>query len=318
VVVADVKLTLACQPAERSDMTDDMFIARVPDGGPERRRPRSVDFNQRGDAPDAPLREDVLHLTHQLARNALTTTMRGDDKAVHVASPSVECSEQGPYDLAVRERQQENCPWAICDSAHTLHVVSRTHARTRVRPELNDRFRVARCGWPEFHGIVMSGVRSRSRPWYGKLDDLVRKPRSLDSKPRQGNRKSKSTRSCAAGIQIQNAVSRFSTGAMSVPGNNGRKTCSPGIEVERREIVKDIQVQVSDIDNFGEWQGAGPSSRVDVAANGDRRRDGAQMFDDAHFTDITSVNDELRSVQCFDSLRAKEAVRVGDHAHNHS
>jgi hypothetical protein len=299
-------------------MTDDMFVARVPDSSPECRRPRSIDFNQHGDAPDAPVREDALHLTYQLAPNALTTTMRGDDKAVHVASPSVERSEQGPYDLAVRERQQENCLWAICDSAHTLHVVSTTHARTRVRPELHDRFRVARCGWPEFHGIVMSGVRSRSRPWYGELDDLVGKPRSLDSKPRQGNRKCKSTWTRAAGIQIQNAVSHLGTDAMGVPRNDRRESRSLRVEVERREIVKDIQLQFADGDDVRHRQSSGPLPRVDVAANGNRRRDGAQMFEDSRFTDITSVNDELRCVQCFDSLRAKEPVRVGDHAHNQS
>ena len=182
----------------------------------------------------------------------------------------------------------------------------------------NDRFRVARCGWPEFHGIVMSGVRSRSRPWYGKLDDLVRKPRSLDSKPRQGNRKCKSTWTRAAGIQIQNAVSLLGTDAMGVPGNDRRESRRLRVEVERREIVKDIQLQSADGDDFRYRQSSGPLPRVDVAANGNRRRDGAQMFEDSRITDITSVNDELRSLQCFDSLRAKEPVRVGDHAHDHS
>ena len=61
-----------------------------------------------------------------------------------------------------------------------------------------------------------------------------------------------------------------------------------------------------------------PLPGVNVPANGNRRRDGAQMLEDSRFTDISSVNDELRSLQRFDSLRAKEPVRVGDHAHDRS
>ena len=38
---------------------------------------------------------------------------------------------------------------------------------------------------------------------------------------------------------------------MGVPRDNSRKACGLRVDVECREIVKDIQVQIFDLDNFG-------------------------------------------------------------------
>ena len=85
---------------------------------------------------------------------------------------------------------------------------------------------------------------------YGKLHDLVRQVRSVDSKPGQGNRKGKSPRPRASGIQIQNAIAQLGAGAMGVPRDNSREASGLRVDVERLEIVKDIQVQIFDLDDF--------------------------------------------------------------------
>lgn len=74
--------------------------------------------------------------------------------------------------------------------------------------------------------------------------------RSVDSKPGQGNRKRKATRPCASGIQIQNTIPHLGAGVMGVPRDNSRKASGLRVDVERREIVKDIQMQIFDLDDF--------------------------------------------------------------------
>lgn len=118
---------------EHPDMTNDVLVARISGGGPERRRPRTIDLDEDRDTPDAPFSEHPLYLTYELPSNALTTSMRGDDQSVHVASPSVECAEQRPDDRAFRLGQQKNGCRVLRDSnAHTPHRRSDPYSRANL------------------------------------------------------------------------------------------------------------------------------------------------------------------------------------------
>ena len=84
------------------------------------------------------------------------------------------------------------------------------------------------------------------------------------------------------------------------------------IEVECREVVQDIEMYSAHLHDLRLGQRRCPRARVDVAANGDRRRDGSQPFEHVEFTDVPSVNDQLRPLQGVNRLRAKQAVGIGD------
>ena len=70
-------------------MSDNVFVSRIPDGGPEFHRCRSIDFNQGRHASDTPFRENLLDLTDEAPGNALATATRMHHEAIHVAAPAV-------------------------------------------------------------------------------------------------------------------------------------------------------------------------------------------------------------------------------------
>jgi hypothetical protein len=54
---------------------------------------------------------------------------------------------------------------------------------------------------------------------------------------------------------------------MGVSGDDGGESCGFGVEVEGREIVKNIQVEIFDVDDFCRRQRSSPLSGIDVATN---------------------------------------------------
>src|SRR5207244_3806681 len=53
------------QLRERSNMTDNPFVARISEGSPERRGPRTIDFDECRDALDTPFCEGLFDLLHE-------------------------------------------------------------------------------------------------------------------------------------------------------------------------------------------------------------------------------------------------------------
>ena len=97
---------------------------------------------------------------------------------------------------------------------------------------------------------------------------------------------------------------------MRMAEDHHRETGRFRIEVERREVVQDIELYSTHLDDLPLGQRRCPGAPVDVAANGDGRRDGSQPFEHLRFADVPSVNDQLRLLQGVNRLRAKKAVRI--------
>ena len=82
------------------------------------------------------------------------------------------------------------------------------------------------------------------------------------------------------------------------------------IEVECRQVVQDIEMYSTHLDNLRLGQRRCPRARVDVAANGNGRSDRSQPFEHVEFADVPGVNDQLRPLQGVNRLRTKQSVRI--------
>ena len=81
--------------------------------------------------------------------------------------------------------------------------------------------------------------------------------------------------------------------------------------------MKHVELEIANGDQFRQRQRHRPRTRVNVAANRQRRRDGAKPFEDFGVADIAGVDDQLTVLQRNDRLGPKQAVRIRDDAHRH-
>jgi hypothetical protein len=79
-----------------------------------------------------------------------------------------------------------------------------------------------------------------------------------------------------------------------VTGDDGREASGIRIEVELREVVKDIDRVVADLDDVVCRKAGSPSALVVIAADRADRCKGSERFQDGWATDVATVNDELR------------------------
>src|SRR5471032_489197 len=96
-----------------------------------------------------------------------------------------------------------------------------------------------------------------------------------DFYPSHADGQFESARPRAARIEIQDAVFHFLFRLMRVPADHCRKAGSLGIEVERVDIMDDVDVKSAQLDNFRFLEASRPCLRVHIAAN---RRYGRHPF----------------------------------------
>lgn len=100
----------------------------------------------------------------------------------------------------------------------------------------------------------------------------------LDQKVSHGNRQVEPPQTCAARIEIENAVADFLVRSVTVAGDHDLEASGFGFQIEVGEIVEDVDRNVSDFENFSLGKLARPCVFVDVAANSSDRRDGRERF----------------------------------------
>src|SRR6267143_2426758 len=85
------------------------------------------------------------------------------------------------------------------------------------------------------------------------------------------------------------------------------------IEVERVEVVQDIEDDVPDANDLRVLQRLRPILTVVVPPHGDHRSHFAQRLQHVGTADVTGVDDQLRAAQGVDRLWTHQTVGVGDH-----
>jgi hypothetical protein len=136
-------------------MPNDAIVSRIADGRPEGRGTRPIDLNQNGYSRHSPCVEYLLDMTHESARDSLTTVTRMYDETVHVPTPPVEGTEQCSDDLVIGHRQHQHSRGIRSDTSHDIQTIRRAHARARLLPEPEDSFRIAGCCRSEIHGSAL-------------------------------------------------------------------------------------------------------------------------------------------------------------------
>lgn len=80
---------------------------------------------------------------------------------------------------------------------------------------------------------------------------------------------------------------------MCVPRNDGGETGRFRVQIEAREIVKNVKTQMPGFDDVCEGQCFGPEPSVDVATHGHGRRDRSEVFEYLRVADVAGMNDQL-------------------------
>ena len=101
---------------------------------------------------------------------------------------------------------------------------------------------------------------------------------------------------------------------VAVAGDDYVESGCVRLQIELREIVQHVDGNATYLDDFGHRQLAGPCGLIDIATDGGYRRDGCEFVKNLWRTNVSRVNDMLRTAQRGESFRAKQAVGIGDDA----
>jgi hypothetical protein len=105
-----------------------------------------------------------------------------------------------------------------------------------------------------------------------------------------GDGQGETARPSAAGVDIEDAFVPAGVRFMRVTRDDDLEACDFGAEVELAEVVKDVDQDLFDADDFGGGQGFSPRFGVHIAADGHDRSDGFELIEDGGIPDVASVD----------------------------
>jgi len=121
-------------------------------------------------------------------------------------------------------------------------------------------------------------------------------------------------RTAGTGIEIEHSPVAADAGYVRVPVEDRGKLRSRRVQVQRADVVQQVEVSALDEQDFRFGQAGARSFPVDVAAHRGDGRDPAQGLEDFGVAHIAEVKNALHAGQERRNLRAKQAVRVADDA----
>src|SRR5690606_16769256 len=116
----------------------------------------------------------------------------------------------------------------------------------------------------------------------------------------------------AAGIELEDAVPMPYNGLVRMAGDDRIETGGGRVEVERVDVMDDIEEAAFDLEDRGIGKRVGPL--VDIAANGRKRRQRLEAAKHLRFADVPRVHDRIAAGQGGRGLRPEQPVRVRDDA----
>src|SRR5665811_1447756 len=87
------------------------------------------------------------------------------------------------------------------------------------------------------------------------------------------------------------------------------------LDIDMSEIVDGIDIQRAHLQEPGFSQALSPLPAVTVAAGGGKRRQGSEFFEDARFTNIPCMDDEITATQKLPGFRPQKTVGVGNESY---
>ncbi len=132
-----------------------------------------------------------------------------------------------------------------------------------------------------------------------------------------GRREFETARSAGTGIEIENALLVLYLCSVRVAVEDDGEFCCGGVEVQRADIVQQVEVVTFEEKHFGFRQTAGRAFAIDVAAHGMDRSNARERFEDGGVADITEVKDVFDTLERGKYFRAQQTVGIADDADLH-
>ena len=86
------------------------------------------------------------------------------------------------------------------------------------------------------------------------------------------------------------------------------------LQIKLGQVMQDVDRNAAEFNHFSFRQPSRPCSFVDVAAHCCHWRNCGKFVEDVGCSHVSRVNDVLRSTECRERFRTKQAVRIGDDA----
>ena len=146
------------------------------------------------------------------------------------------------------------------------------------------------------------------------LDDLPRNFAVLHSQPPHRHRQPESSRPRAPRIEIKHAILHLRPGRMRMPAHHHLKSRSFRFEIQLVQIVKNVDRDAACFEHIRDGNLAGPGVAINIATNRGNRRNLSQLLQNGWVTDVTRMNDVVRTAKSSQGFRAKQAVSIGNDA----
>lgn len=124
------------------------------------------------------------------------------------------------------------------------------------------------------------------------------------------NRQVEAPRSSAAGIDKESPAQFFDYRLVRMAGDDSRESRGSWIELELRQVMKDVDCVAANLDHIVCGKTATPSARVVIATHGSDRRNGSERVQNRWVADVAAMNDEVRVVERIERLRPNQTVGI--------
>jgi len=99
---------------------------------------------------------------------------------------------------------------------------------------------------------------------------------------------------------------------MRVTRNDNMEPGRRWVHIQLREIVKDVNEDVADVEHACFGEPGGPGVLVVVAAHGGNRSELSKLVNYVGMADVACVNDEVATAKSIQRLGAEQSMGVGD------
>jgi hypothetical protein len=128
------------------------------------------------------------------------------------------------------------------------------------------------------------------------------------------HRQVEAPRTGAAGIDEENLAAMLDRRLVRMAADYGSIARGGRIEIELREVVKNVNRVAADLDNVECRKAASPRTLVVVAADRADRCEGSERVEDGWIADVATMNDQVRAAERIECRGPDQTMRIRDKA----